>query len=520
MAAYQYTLQYRNGKNMEVADALSRLPLPARHNDESEECLAVFDSTPITASQVTKWTKRDPILEAVRQFTVSGWPATFDGKFQPFYVRRHELSHEQGCLTWGQRVIVPDTLRQPVLSLLHEEHPGIERMKMLARSFVWWPLMDKDIESTVRKCNVCQTTAPAKTPGPLHPWTYPTRVWQRVHVDFAVKEGINLFVLVDSYSKWIEVRCLSTATAARTTDTLRAIFAAYGYPEELVSDNGPQFIAQEFADFTRGLGIRHTRTPPYHAASNGAAERLVQTTKTILLKQVLHDNMTGQRRTLHQRLDDFLLAYRNTANSVTGRTPAELFLKRQPRVKLSLLKPDFVKDMRTKQEQNAARRNEHRGRATQFTVGEIVYVKTTRGEPLAWEEATVVQQVSEATFLVKVNNQLRYVHSDHLKPRWARASPTSFRHDRGTSAMDEAPSGSQNLPTTPLYGDRTSSDTSSDTQAPVEGDGATPLAPTEPAVQPGANVTSDVDVTNPHSEPLRRSSRRRQPPERFQAGMP
>ncbi|XP_064475774.1 uncharacterized protein LOC135389671 [Ornithodoros turicata] len=318
---------------------------------------------------------------------------------------------------------------------------------------------------------------------------------------------MNLFVLVDSYSKWIEVRCLSTATAARTIGTLRAIFAAYGSPEELVSDNEPQFIAQELADSTRGLGIRHTRTPPYHAASNGAAEHLFQTPKTTLLKQFLHDNMTGQR----QRLDDFLLAYRNTPSSVTGRSPAELFLKRQPRVKLSLLKPDFVKDMRTKQEQNVARRNEHRGRATQFTVGEIVYVKTTRGEPLAWEEATVVQQVSEATFLVKVNNQLRYVHRDYLKPRWARVSPTSFRHDRGSSAMDEAPSGSQNLPTTPWYGDRTSSATSSDTQAPVEGDAATPLVPTETrqesAVQPGANVTSDVDVTNPHSDPLRRSSR-------------
>nr|XP_054920575.1 zinc finger protein with KRAB and SCAN domains 7-like [Dermacentor andersoni] len=82
---------------------------------------------------------------------------------------------------------------------------------------------------------------------------------QRVHVDFAMKDGYNLFLLVDSYSKWIEAKCLRTTTTSKTIDCLKEIFAAYGYPEELISDNGPQFTAQEFADFTSSHGIRHTR---------------------------------------------------------------------------------------------------------------------------------------------------------------------------------------------------------------------------------------------------------------------
>lgn len=103
-----------------------------------------------------------------------------------------------------------------------------------------------------------------------------------------------------------------------------------------MTHNGPQFTSDEFQEFPRQRGIKHTRTPPYPAVSNGAAEKLVRTTKMALLKQVLGDDAAGLKRTMQERLWDFLLSYRNTPNSVTAKTPAELFLKREPRVKLSL----------------------------------------------------------------------------------------------------------------------------------------------------------------------------------------
>ncbi|XP_077523337.1 uncharacterized protein LOC144134255 [Amblyomma americanum] len=163
------------------------------------------------------------------------------------------------------------------------------RMKMLARAYVWWPFLDKDIEETVRNCQVCQSTRPAKSAGPLQPWRYPTKIWERIHADYAVKDSVNLLVVVDAYSKWIEVFGMTSTTTARTLEKLDTLFAAYGYPEEVVTDNGPQFTSDEFEQFMRHRDIKHTRTPPYHAASNGAAERLVRTTKEALLKQVLHD---------------------------------------------------------------------------------------------------------------------------------------------------------------------------------------------------------------------------------------
>ena len=91
-------------------------------------------------------------------------------------------------------------------------------------------------------------------------------------------------VLVDAHSKWIEIELMNSTTAEATIVVLREWFSSYGLPEELVSDNGPQFISQEFAVFMKQNGIKHTLTPPYHPASNGAAERIVQILKRALSK--------------------------------------------------------------------------------------------------------------------------------------------------------------------------------------------------------------------------------------------
>lgn len=402
---------------MEVADALSRLPLSTSSGNDKPECLAVFDATPLTAKEVSSETKRDSFLKRVLSYVLLGWPEHCPEELRPFFIRRDELSAEQGCLTWSNRVIVPKTLQAHVLSLLHEAHPGMTRMKMLARAYVWWPSLDKDVEETVRKCQVCQSTRPAKSAGPLQPWRYPTKVWERIHADYAFKDGVNLLVLVDAYSKWIEVFIMTSTTTARTLGKLDTLFAAYGYPEEIVTDNGPQFTSDDFGEFIRRRGIKHTRTPPYHAASNGAAERLVRTTKEALLKQVLSDKNAGVKSTVQERLNKFLFSYRNTPHSITSRTPAEIFLKRLPRVTLSLLKPSFAGDMAKRLRRDTEQRNDQRGPGESFSVGDGVYVKTTRGEPVSWQEGTVEQVVSPVTYMVRIQDRLQFTHVDHLRPR-------------------------------------------------------------------------------------------------------
>ncbi|XP_058862566.1 uncharacterized protein K02A2.6-like [Acipenser ruthenus] len=218
-----------------------------------------------------------------------GWPNfVADEALRPYVTRRNEFSAEQGCILWGMRVVIPPIYREGLLNDLHEEHPGICRMKVLARSYLWWPGLMADIERTVQSCRTCMVVRKMPAVAPLHPWKWPTRVWQRIHIDFAEKDKEHFLVVIDSHSKWLEVFHMSTTTATRTIEVRRGLFASYGLPEEVVSDNGPQFISTEFEKCIKWNGIQQTLVPAYHPASNRAAERSVQTLKQALLKQVIN----------------------------------------------------------------------------------------------------------------------------------------------------------------------------------------------------------------------------------------
>ncbi|CAB4045928.1 gypsy-18 is, partial [Paramuricea clavata] len=164
---------------------------------------------------------------------MSGWHENCqDENLRPYHNRKLELPCEQHCVLWGSRVVIPPVFREKMLNELHWEHPGVCGMKAIARTCVWWPKMDEDIERAVKACTVCQSVRNAPPHAPLIPWKWPTRPFQRVHIDFC-QEGKDYFlVVIDSYSKWIEVKHMSSTTTQRTLDELRLIFAVYGLPEE------------------------------------------------------------------------------------------------------------------------------------------------------------------------------------------------------------------------------------------------------------------------------------------------
>ena len=223
LQAYSYDVEYRPGSEHCNADALSRLPCKQTDSPEAEVFFfSSIDELPISAAGISQVTKREPVLAQVLKYTLTGWPNyVTDEELKPYFTRKHELSTEQGCLLWGTRTIIPNSLIIRLLRELHEEHQGIVAMKAIARSYMWWPRLNDDIEAQAQSCQICQTVRTGPPVAPLHPWTWPTRVWQRLHIDFAEKDGNNFLVVVDRHSKWLEVKLMTSITSQRTIAVLR-----------------------------------------------------------------------------------------------------------------------------------------------------------------------------------------------------------------------------------------------------------------------------------------------------------
>lgn len=416
LGAYNYDIQYRKGKEMAPADALSRLPLEGETAHEINY-FSPSDKFPLNSDDIAQATSKDALLLKVFHLTLNGWPEyNREEQLTPYFSRRNELSINQGCVTWGDRVIIPLSLRDSILKLLHESHPGITRSKMLARQYVWWPNLDRDITDMINGCEICQTTLPRKVEGPVCQWPLASRFWERVHLDFCKKDDVTFLVLYDVYSKWFEAKIMRSTVAEKTLENLRSIFGVFGLPETIVVDNGPPFNSQDFESFCRGNGIQLTYSPPKHPQSNGTAERAVQTLKKALLKSVLEDKKLEKKRSVQHRLENFLFAYRNTPQTDTEIAPAELVFKQKPRTRLTYLKPDFGLFMEIKQKRRKESADKKKGKLFHhFIGGETVWVKNTRGEIESWVKGKIVKVISPVTYIAQVGGRWRFVHRDHLR---------------------------------------------------------------------------------------------------------
>ncbi|XP_077778806.1 uncharacterized protein LOC144326225 [Podarcis muralis] len=250
-------------------------------------------------------------------------------------VQQHKLSAHRGCVLWGDCVVIPEKLRQRILEALHVSHPGIIKMKALARCYVWWPNMDDAITAWVSACQVCQESRPAPPVAKGHTWEIPKTPWSRVHIDLASPfHGRTYMVVVDAYSKWLEVALMPFTPTEAVIRVLRGLFATHGCPDVLVSNNGPQFTSGTFERYLLGLGICHALTAPFHPPSNGQAERMVRSAKEALARLDQGD--------WHEWVAEYLFMQHITPHAATGRNPAELLMGCRLRSPLDRLHPDFA----------------------------------------------------------------------------------------------------------------------------------------------------------------------------------
>ena len=383
-------------------------------------------------------------------------------------------------------MVIQTTYRDRLLEDLHQGHMGISRMKSVARSYRWWPGMDQELELRARQCRVCQAVRNTPPVLPLQPWKWPDHPWRRVHVDYAERDGMNFLVLIDSHSKWLEVFPTRSKTSQKTIEMLRHVFARYGFPHQLVSDNGPQFTSGEFEIFYQQNGIRQTLIPPHHPASNGAVERAVGILKQALLINVLYCKDGRHHISLQHKLAIFLLQYCSTPRSTTGRAPAELFLGRQLRTRFSLLKHNLQQTVEDKQAQQIRNHDAARVKERIFQKGENVDIKNYRGGLEKWTTGTVVEVKGSRTYVVcSQEGENRHVHADQMLPLVA-------------GARDESP---ETLPQQPKEGEEERLDKIPRTESLRETEvatGRTPLLPTLAAarVKEGREEHSGEEQSN------------------------
>ena len=357
-----YSISHVPGKDLNTADTLSRAPIRGQNNPETErfqdEVLAYVNaimlSLPATErklQQIKEATEQDEICQQIIYFCLEGWPedkSTISGAVTPYYPFRGEISLQNGLLLKGDRLIIPSCLRLDVLDKLHEGHQGIVKCRERAKASVWWPGLSKQLGDLVQQCTTCakERYVPPET---LMPSALPQRPWQKVGTDLFEWHKNTYVLIVDYFSRYIEVAKMQATTSRATVEHCKSIFARHGVPEIVMSDNGPQYSSGDFASFAEEYGFTHITSSPKFPQSNGEAERAVKTIKGLLQK-------SGDPYRA-------LMAYRATPIS-NGSSPAELLMGRKIRTTLpvhpSTLKPRWpdMEVIRQKEELNRSKQEE------------------------------------------------------------------------------------------------------------------------------------------------------------------
>nr|XP_037279754.1 uncharacterized protein K02A2.6-like [Rhipicephalus microplus] len=339
---YDFKIQYRSGAHNQVADALSRLPVPDTEGGfhVDEEVVSLVTSS-VHRENLQVATAEDDILRQVMQFIQSSWPTRkrFAAELTPYYEIRDELSVVDGLLLRTERVVVPAKLRDTFIQLAHESHPRIVKTKQRIREKYWWPCLDKHVEAAIRSCSACQASDKSvkNWQAPLQPVPLPDRPWDKISIDImgpferAPADCRFVIVIGDYFSRWPEIAFCSDTTSRTVINFLLAVFARKGYPTELVSDHGRQFTSSEFECFLADRGIKHFFSAVYHPQANGLVERFNRVLQSYIQLALL------EQRPIKTTVIEYLGIYRATPHSATGISPAVLLHGRHMRTSLDVV---------------------------------------------------------------------------------------------------------------------------------------------------------------------------------------
>ena len=394
---YDFTVHYERGKNMHLADtSRAFLQFECDDGDDLEfvnmvNCLPISDEC---IDDIKAETRKDQSLRSLSEINLKGWPE--EKKLapeltHPYFDMRDELTLQDGLIFKANAVVTPKNLRADMKARIHSSHLGAESCLRRARECIYWPGVSAEIKQYISACEICREFDTTSQPNEsLMSHEVPSRPWERVGADIFTLYDKDYLVTIDYYSNYWAVDRLPDTKASTAILKLKSHFARYGIPNQVVSDNGPQFTSKEFATFAKTWDFEHLTSSPGNSKAIGKAESGVKTAKRLL------------RKSVRAGTDPYLafLDYRNTPTQAMTTSPAQRLMGRRTKMLLPTAQSlnRNTKDLPTLSE------------------GGVVRMKPFKLGAKSWPKAQVTARLDERSYTVETENGTVYRRNrQHLK---------------------------------------------------------------------------------------------------------
>ena len=277
-------------------------------------------------------TQANDELAILKHTIMQGWPKNIKQvppELQPYWTFREELTIEDGLILKGTRIVIPNKQWQAILKQLHEGHLGLNKCKLRAKETVYWPGLNNELENLVLNCTLCLKYSTAKCklePSlalgqeiPLYPGT-------KLATDIFHFEGASYLLVVDYTSHYPVVCKLASMTGQHIASQFKLICSEYGWPDTIVSDNGPCYTSEVFTNLMSEYNINHITSSPHYPQSNGLTEKYMQIVKNLFYKA------KEEGKDLYHSL----MVYCNTPLSSNLQSPMQILASRSARSDLPM----------------------------------------------------------------------------------------------------------------------------------------------------------------------------------------
>ena len=219
-------------------------------------------------------TQANDNLAILKHIIQHGWPKTIKEvpqDIQKYWTFCKELTIEDGLILKGMWIIIPEKMREDILKQIHEGHLGFNKCQMRVKETVYWPGLNDQLENPILNCQLCLKYSKSKNKS-MSPTALghevPTVPWSKVATDIFHCESQPYLLIVDYTNRFPIVRRLKLMSAQNITEHFKSIFSEYGWPDTLVSDNGPCYTVEMFTNLMKEYAVNHITSSPHYPQSD------------------------------------------------------------------------------------------------------------------------------------------------------------------------------------------------------------------------------------------------------------